>query len=179
MGPLSLDLRMRIMEACVRGEGSVREVAERFMVAPKTVQSYRQLWRLQGNVLPRPHGGGRAYKIDDALLRPLLEEKNDRTLDELAAEYARRHGGPPVVRSTMSQAVRRLEWTRKKKTLRASEQDRPDVQRKREEFAEKIEKVAPPEAHFPRRVRGEPRDGPVVRLGAGGGARLRLGAGQQ
>lgn len=43
----------------------------------------------------------------------------------------------------MSQAVRRLEWTRKKKTLRASEQARPDVRRKRAQFAEDVSDVAP------------------------------------
>ena len=69
MGPLSLDLRVRIVEAYERGEGSVRELAERFMVAPKSVQTYRKLWKVTGSVLPRPHGGGRGRKIDDALLR--------------------------------------------------------------------------------------------------------------
>lgn len=149
MGPLSLDLRARIVEAYESGEGSVREVAERFKVTPKTVQTYRKLWKMTGSVLPRPHGGGRGRKIDEVLLRQLLEARerkgrNDWTLDQLAAEYAGLHGGERVARSTMSQAVRRLEWTRKKKTLRASEQDRPDVRRKRGEFAEDVSKVVPP-----------------------------------
>lgn len=150
MGPLSLDLRVRILEAYQHGEGSVRELAERFMVAPKTVQTYRKRWEVTGNVLPRPHGGGRNRKLDDALLRQLLEEKNDWTLDQLAVEYALRHGGERVARSTMSQAVRRLEWTRKKKTMHADEQRSPRVQRLRAQFAEDIEQVPPPEVGFPR-----------------------------
>jgi transposase len=150
MTPLSLDLRLRIVEAYERGEGSVRELAERFVVAPKSVQTYRKLWETTGSVRPRPHGGGRGRKIEDALLRQLLEERNDWTLDQLAAEYAARHGGDQVARSTMSQAVRRQEWTRKKKTVRASEQDRPRVQRARAQFAKDVEQVAPPEADFPR-----------------------------
>ena len=92
-----------------------------------------------------PNGGGRARKINSTLLRLLLEEKNDRTLDELATEYARRHGGERVTRSTMSEAVRRLAWTRKKKTLRASEQDRPKMQRARADFADEVDGLAPPE----------------------------------
>lgn len=148
MGPLSLDLRVRILEAYQRGEGSVRELAERFMVSPKTVQTYRKRWETAGHVLPRPHGGGRSQKIDGALLRQLLEEKNDWTLDRLAVEYAGRHGGERVARSTMSQAVRRLEWTRKKKTMHADEQNSPRVQRLREQFADDIEQVPPPEAGF-------------------------------
>jgi len=120
------------------------------MVAPKTVQTYRKRWEATGNVLPRPHGGGRSRKIDDALLRQLLEEKNDWTLDQLAVEYALRHGGERVARSTMSQAVRRLEWTRKKKTIHADEQNSPRVQRLRAQFASDIEQVSPPEPGFPR-----------------------------
>lgn len=78
MGPLSLDVRVRIVEAYQCGEGSVREVAERFKVTPKTVQTYRKLWKMTGSIQPRPHGGGRGRKIDDALLRQLLEEKGRR-----------------------------------------------------------------------------------------------------
>jgi transposase len=153
MTPLSLDLRVRIMLAYERGEGSVRDLAERFMVAPKTVQTYRKLWMMTGSVLPRPHAGGNR-KLDDALLRRLLEDwekkgRNDWTLDEVAIEYAERHNGVRVARSTMSEAVRRLEWTRKKKTMRASEQDRPRTQRARAQFAEDVEQVPPPEADLP------------------------------
>lgn len=144
MGPLSLDLRVRILEAYERGEGSVRELAERFGVVPATVQNWRVRWRITGSVLPRPHAGGTEPKIESALLQQLLEEKNDRTLDELAIEYAARHGGVRVARSTMCEAVRRLEWTRKRKTLRASEQDRPDVQRARADFADDAQAVSPP-----------------------------------
>jgi transposase len=147
MGPLSLDLRVRIVEAYESGEGSVREIAERYNVTPKTVQAYRKLWTMTGSVLPRPHGGGNR-KLDDALLRQLVEEKrrkkrNDWKLDELVDEYAQRHGRR-VASSTMSAALRRIEWTRKKKTLHASEQNRPRVRRARAQFAEDVEPVAPP-----------------------------------
>jgi len=40
MEPYGLDLRTRIVEAHENGEGSVRELAERFAVAPNTVQNY-------------------------------------------------------------------------------------------------------------------------------------------
>lgn len=150
MGPLSADLRVRIVEAYENGEGSVREVAERFKVTPTTVQTYRKLWKTTGGIWPRPHGGGRGRKIDDVLLRRILEDwrkkgRNDWTLDEVVAEYAERHG-ERVARSTMCEAVRRLEWTRKKKTQRASEQNGPRVRRERAEFAEGIAQVAPPKA---------------------------------
>lgn len=148
MGPLSLDLRVRIVEAYENGEGSVRDIAERFMVSPTTVQNYRKLLSTTGRVLPRLRRGVYGRKIEDALLRPLLEEKDTWTLDELAAEYARRHGGDRVARSTMSQAVRRLEWTRKKLTSHPSERDRPDVQRQRADFADQVGEESPPRGTF-------------------------------
>lgn len=148
MTPLSLDLRVRIVEAYERGEGSVRDIAERFIVSPTTVQNYRKLLSSAGRVLPRPHGGGCGRKIDDAFLRPLLEEKDTWTLDELAAEYAWRHGGDRVARSTMSQAVRRLGWTRKKLTSHPSERDRPDVQHARGDFADQVGGESPPKGTF-------------------------------
>lgn len=150
MGPLSVDLRVRIVEAYENREGSVRELAERFKVAPATVQNYRDLYRSTGAVWPRAHGGGRERKIDEGLLGQLFAEKNTWTLDELATEYARRHGGDRVARSTMSQAVRRIEWTRKKLTSHPSERDRPDVQRERADFAERVDKVPPPKAGLSR-----------------------------
>jgi transposase len=143
MRPYSLDLRQRIVDAYRNNEGSVRDLAERFQVAPTTVQNYRNLLRATGTVVPRPHGGGVAPTIDESGLqtvRVLLEEKNDRTLAELLDEYEQRHS-VRVSRSTMDRAVRRLKFTRKKKTFRASEQDRPDVEHAREAFSGQIQRV--------------------------------------
>ncbi|XXX82616.1 IS630 family transposase [Sorangium sp. So ce134] len=145
MRPYSLDLRQRIVDAYRRGEGSVRGLAERFDVAANTVENYLRLLRTTGSVRPRPHGGGVPPVIGPEGLqtvRALLEEQNDRTLEELSELYAARHG-QQVSRTTMSLALRRLGWSRKKKDLRASEQDRPDVRRTREEFAERMSEVAP------------------------------------
>jgi transposase len=117
MRPYSLDLRQRIVDAYRNHEGSVRDLAERFQVAPTTVQNYLNLLRSTGAVAPRPHGGGVAPTIDEAGLqtvRVLLEEKNDRTLAELLDEYERRHS-IRVSRSTMDRAVQRVRFTRKKR----------------------------------------------------------------
>ena len=87
------DLRKRIVDAYRKAEGSVRELAVRFKVAPRTVQNYLNLKRETGSVEPRPHGGGSVPKLDDAgvrELRAVVEEKNDRTLDEIAGELDRR-----------------------------------------------------------------------------------------
>jgi transposase len=117
MCPYSLDLRQRIVDAYRRGEDSVRGLAKRFEVSPTTVQNYLNLERSTGDVAPLPHGGGIIPIIDEAGLqtvRALVEEKNDRTLDELIEHYDQRQA-VQVSRTTMFRAVRRAGLTRKKK----------------------------------------------------------------
>jgi transposase len=123
MKPYSTDLRQRIVDAYKKAEGSVRELAERFVVTPKTVQNYLNLERETGSVVPRPHGGGPVPKLDDAgvqEVRVVVDEKNDRTLDEVAKELDARlkvHVG----RTTVWRALDRLGLTRKKRrSARAS-----------------------------------------------------------
>jgi transposase len=116
MGPHSIDLRQRIVDAYQNREGSVRELAERFAVAPNTVQNYLTRVRTTGNLAPSPHGGGMPRKIDQAgeqELVALLEEKSHQTLAELVERMEhRRHVHVSV--STMSRTLERMEITRKK-----------------------------------------------------------------
>src|SRR5262249_14902738 len=117
MGPYSVDLRQRIVDAYRNGEGSMREIAERFAVVLSTVQDYLNLEQTSGSVAPRPHGGGRVSRIDEAgsqQLRALVDEKNDRTLDELI-ELLERRTGARLSRPTMCRALQRLGLTRKKR----------------------------------------------------------------
>jgi transposase len=117
MDPYSIDLRQRIVDAYRKGEGSVRELARRFVVSPNTVQNYLNLERETGSVAPRPHGGGPAPKLDDAgvqEVRTLIEEKNDRTLDEIAKELETRRS-VHVGRTTVWRALDRLGLPRKKR----------------------------------------------------------------
>lgn len=136
MSLYSLDLRRKIVDAYDRGEGSVRDLAERFDVAPNTVQNYLTRRRQTGSLTPLPHGGGpprRLGRRHERVLLELLREQNDRT----DAEYARRlaqRTGLRVSPRTINRAWRRLGITRKKKVLHATEQDRPDVQRARRSF---------------------------------------------
>jgi len=120
MDPYSIDLRQRIVDAHRKGEGSVRELARRFVVTPNTVQNYLNLERETGSVAPRPHGAGPAPKLDDAgvqEVRTLIEEKNDRTLDEIAKELETRRN-VHVGRSAVWRAVDRLGLPRKKNASR-------------------------------------------------------------
>ena len=123
MEAYSIDLRQRIVDAFKKAEGTAREVAKRFMVAPKTVYNYLNLERETGSVAPRPHGGGPEPKLDEAgvqEVRAVLEEKNDRTLAEVADELDARLK-VRVSRSTVQRVMDRLGLPRKKKrSARAS-----------------------------------------------------------
>jgi transposase len=138
-----LDLRMRIVDAYDNREGSVRELAERFDVAPGTVQSYLNLRRATGRVEPRPPSGGVAPLIrgeDLPKVQRLVEEQPDATTDELADHLARKYG-IAVSRPTMGLALARLRITRKK-TLHAAEQDSPRVQKERRRFRRRVKKLS-------------------------------------
>jgi transposase len=116
MGPYSMDLRRRIVAAYQNREGSIRELAERFNVAPNTVQNYLTQMRFTGDLAPSPHGGGMPRKIDEAgeqELCRLLEEKNHWTLAELAEQMEQRHHVHVSV-STIDRTLQRMEITRKK-----------------------------------------------------------------
>lgn len=138
----SLDLRQRIVDAYDRGEGSVRELAEQFGVAPNTVQNYLTQWRQTGSLAPLPHGGGPPRLLErrhERVLLALLRAENDRTDAEYAERFTRRTG-LRVSRRTINRTWRRLRVTRKKKVLHATEQERPDVQRARRAFRRRAQR---------------------------------------
>jgi transposase len=132
MGPYSLDLRQRIVDAYDHREGSIRELAERFAVSPNTVQNYLIRVRATGSLAPCPHGGGVLPKLDkttEPQIRALEEEKNDRTLTELAKQVERRCH-VRVSRWTMGRTLRRMGITRKKsRSERASRTGRTSSKR--------------------------------------------------
>jgi transposase len=115
--PYSADLRERVLLADAAGL-SPAVVAARFGVGLSTVYLWRQQARAEGRRCAKPHGGGRGRGIDpagEAILRGLVAERNDRTLDEYRELLAARTGGRWVSRPTLCRALRRLELRRKKR----------------------------------------------------------------
>lgn len=115
-----LDLRTRIVDAYEGGEGSIREVAERFAVSPSTVQDYLKLKRETGRLEPRPVCGGVAPLISDDDLekvQQLVDEQPDATTEEFADKLADKLA-IAVSRPTMGRALQRLGVTRKKNFAR-------------------------------------------------------------
>ena len=126
MRAYSHDLRQRILRAIDQGM-SRAEIIKTFAVSRSTIKRYLQLRRGTGDVKPkvipgRPSKKGAAL---DAGLLPQLEAHSDATLVEQCKLWDTTYG-IPVSSATMSRAIKRLNWSRKKKSLRASEQNETD-----------------------------------------------------
>ena len=129
---LSVGLRVRGLKAVTDG-ASRREAAARFGVSPATVSRWRALERRQGDVRPGPLGGDRRSARVEAqgrLIEALLEATPDITVEELRAALAAR--GHAFGYGTLQRFFCQHGVTRKKNTAHASEQERPDVLRRRQ-----------------------------------------------
>jgi transposase len=136
MRPYSEDLRQRVVDAVQRGEGSVRQIARRFLVSASFVTRLLKRYRSTSSLEPKSHGGGHPPALgpeDLERLRELIRQQPDATLEE-----CRQRLGASCSTMTISRALRKLGLPRKKKIPRAQEQDRPEVQEQRREFEEEL-----------------------------------------
>src|SRR3954470_22050426 len=141
MTPYSQDLRQRIVDTIRRGDGTIRQVADRFLVSFSFVTRLLQLYRGTGSVEPRPHGGGNPAVLtpeDLERLRELIRKQPDATLEE-----CRTHLGASCSLMTISRALSQLGLPRKKKVPRAADQDSPRVRERRREFCAGLAGIDP------------------------------------
>jgi transposase len=84
MRPLSQDLRLRIIAARERGQGT-GEVCRRFGVSRKSVERFWNEHRRTGACLPKQIGGYRCSRLEkhDRALRQWIAAQADLTLREL------------------------------------------------------------------------------------------------
>jgi transposase len=146
MTPYSRDLRQRIVDTIMSGEGTVGEVAERFLVSISFVTRLLQLYRATGSLEPRPHGGGHPAVLspdDFERLRASIRDRPDATLEE-----CRKHLGSSCSLPTISRALSKLGLPRKKKVPRAYEQGSPEVQEQRRAFCESLAGADPQRLAF-------------------------------
>ena len=132
MRPYSDDLRRRVLETVQRREGSLRQIARRFLVSLSFVVRLLQTHRRTGSLEPKPHAGGHPAALgpeDLERLRELVRQQPDATLEEL-----RQRLGVSCSTMAICRALAKLKLPLKKKVLHAQEQDRPDVQEKRADF---------------------------------------------
>jgi transposase len=114
MRAYSEDLRERVVRAVAIGTPR-EDVALRFEVSVPTIERWLRLKRQTGSVAPRPLLGPPAVKTT-ALLAALpdrLASHADATLEEQCAWWAGA-SGVAVSTATMSRALTRLGWSRKK-----------------------------------------------------------------
>jgi transposase len=139
MRPYSLDLRERVVAAVDRHEGTIRWVARVFGVSSSFIVRLLQRRRKAGTLAPETHRGGTppALEPDDLeRLAGLVREQPDATLEQL-----QHRGGFTCSLKTLWYALDRLDLTRKKKSLHASQRDRPETEKKRRSFRRKIRKI--------------------------------------
>ena len=133
---LSFDLRSRVLAAIDEGF-SCRQAAARFGVSASSAIRWQALRRLGGDARPKPQGGDRLSQ---------RTERHGDLIRALLVETARHHpAGAEGAAGAVWRAVERRralallqasQADAQKKTEHASEQDRPDVLRRREDWFE-------------------------------------------
>ena len=114
MNAYSLDLRKKIVEAKQRGTPT-SEVARTFGVGVSTVKRYAAAAREGRSLAPKKRPGSKP-KMDEAAVRLLeadLRERPTATLPQ-RREFLSGVAGVGVSESTISRALKRLGWSRKK-----------------------------------------------------------------
>lgn len=128
--PHPLALRERVVAFVEEGH-SHRAAAAHFRVSPRFVNDMVILKRETGSLGPKRQGNPGVGKLSSQhkWLRSRVSENGDLTLDELTVELASR--GVTVHRSAVGRLLRRLGLSHKKSLL-ASEQQRPDIAAERD-----------------------------------------------
>ncbi|EFH89148.1 Transposase [Ktedonobacter racemifer DSM 44963] len=123
MKAYSTDLRERVVRAVKEGRPR-EEIMHLFGVSRATIKRYAKQHRETGDLAPKSIPGRPARKGDTlrADLWGQLEANRDATLEEHCHIWEATHG-QRVSAATMGRAIKSLGWTRKKKTLVASERD--------------------------------------------------------
>lgn len=109
----STDLRERVVLTIDEG-ASCHESAEIHRVSVSSAIRWHQSWRCSGSVEAKPSGGSHS-PLDDHVeeILAIIQEQNDRTLDEIVAEMQRRR--LPGSRTALFRFLGRHGITRKKR----------------------------------------------------------------
>lgn len=113
--PYSQDLRVRVLHAMETSGLKRTEIAQQYQVCPASLYNWQREKRLEKRVRPKPHAGGKVSRFDLQVLRDLVGEQNDRTLEELVAAYAQKTG-TPISKSSVDRLLKQAGVTRKKKS---------------------------------------------------------------
>ncbi len=138
MKPYSIDLRERVLADCDCGMPT-KQVAEKYRVCPAWVRRLKQRRRETGSIAPKAQRHGPLPRRSEHAgeVAQAVEAAPDATLEEL-----RRDHGLKLSLATLWRVIDELGLSYKLKSLRAAEQDRPDVKRLREGWAARLAGVA-------------------------------------
>lgn len=113
--PYPTALRERAVRAYESDDETYVEVAERFAIGEATLQRWVRRQRDTGVLDPLAKAGGWVSPVDVALLHQLVQERPDRTTDELTRVYNRQAApNARVHRSSILRALRRTGYVFKK-----------------------------------------------------------------
>lgn len=134
MKTYSVELREKVIKAGEEGK-TIEEIAEIYKVGQTFVKKIRKQQKEEGNILPKPHGGGRQRILhieERQKLKERVKETVDESLEELRGWIKEEfHKGISI--STVSKELQEMRlWN--KKTLYASEMKEEE----RNEYREKI-----------------------------------------
>jgi transposase len=144
MKPYSLDLRLRVIQAYERREGAMRPLATRFAVSLSFVCALITRYRATGTVAPKPHGGATLPN----LMRegaPWSAASSTPIPRPPSKSWARASPPPPRAPSAVPRCAGcgHNSTSRAKKTFRAAEPGRADVQRQRADFLTLMQQLSP------------------------------------
>jgi len=117
MKPYSDDLRLRIIETIQENELSQATIAEQFSVGKSFVEKLWHRFRTTGSYRAKTsyvRGPERYLKNDEALIRELVKNQPDATLDELCEAVAKATNKGRVTTATMCVELQRLKLPLKK-----------------------------------------------------------------
>jgi transposase len=139
MGRYSIDFRRKVVTAYKLGFGSIRQLAEQFMLSPSTVHSYIKKERETQDLNPKKPGPKRPGKLEahrEFIVR-MVQEHPDWTVRQYR-EYLLTEQDVYVSVGGMCEFLKKEKLTLKKKTYRAEKVATESGQKQRLDYRERV-----------------------------------------
>jgi transposase len=123
MKPYSIDLRQKVLDAHLKKQTSIREIAEKFGVSDSFVRKLLKRHQETGGIEPKPHSGGASAKLTEehyVLVESMIAENNNITLVVLCKQIEAKTGIRVSV-PTMCRILQKLKLGKNKKSAQAVE----------------------------------------------------------
>lgn len=128
----SEEIRTKAVKAYLGGIASTKKLAEIFGYCPSTINKWVKAYKTHNQLSPKPNGHRKKCFSEQELeeLETLLEKRPDLTLEEIRSHFNKSCCLAAIHRMLIKMGFKY------KKTLKASEQNREDVQIKRKKWRE-------------------------------------------